>query len=84
MPADGPYTQPDDLIGRNICTSFVGLTRKFFAELEERDRTGESGVGNGGKQLRTQIKYLSGSVEAACTLGVADGIVDLVGGCRIR
>lgn len=25
--------------------------------------------------------YLGGSVEAACALGVADGIVDLVGPC---
>ena len=28
--------------------------------------------------LRTRIKYVGGSVEAACALGVADGIVDLV------
>ena len=27
----------------------------------------------------TRIKYVGGSVEAACALGVADGIVDLVG-----
>ncbi|KAL9100809.1 MAG: hypothetical protein Q9163_003857 [Psora crenata] len=30
-------------------------------------------------KLRTRIKYVGGSVEAACALGVADGIVDLVG-----
>lgn len=30
-------------------------------------------------QIKTRIKYVSGSVEAACALGVADGIVDLVG-----
>jgi ATP phosphoribosyltransferase len=31
------------------------------------------------RKLRTKIIELSGSVEAACALGVADGIVDLVG-----
>ncbi|KAL9597437.1 MAG: hypothetical protein Q9219_005129 [cf. Caloplaca sp. 3 TL-2023] len=79
VPARGPYSQPKDLIGRNICTSFVGLTRKFFAELEGQEQTGSNGKETNAEQLKTQIKYLSGSVEAACALGVADGIVDLVG-----
>ena len=34
---------------------------------------------NGEAKLKTRIKYVGGSVEAACALGVADGIVDLVG-----
>jgi len=29
-------------------------------------------------KLKTKIKFVGGSVEAACALGVADGIVDLV------
>ena len=29
-------------------------------------------------KLRTHVKFVGGSVEAACALGVADGIVDLV------
>ena len=57
------------LIGRRIVTSFTGLTKKYFGELEAK-----SGVA-----AHTQIKYVGGSVEAACALGVADGIVDLVG-----
>jgi ATP phosphoribosyltransferase len=28
---------------------------------------------------KTTIEYVGGSVEAACALGLADGIVDLVG-----
>jgi ATP phosphoribosyltransferase len=32
-----------------------------------------------GQALKTKIKYVGGSVEAACALGVADGSVDLVG-----
>ncbi|KAL8836030.1 MAG: hypothetical protein Q9170_003075 [Blastenia crenularia] len=78
----GPCKEPKDLIGRNICTSFVGLTEKFFAALEEQEQEQGEGKANGtisaGKQLKTKIKYLSGSVEVACALGVADGIVDLV------
>ena len=35
--------------------------------------------GNARTSLRTRIKHMGGSVEAACALGVADGIVDLVG-----
>lgn len=80
VPEKGAYAHPRDLIGRHICTSFVGLTKRYFARLEAQ----EKGVTNGdlsdnGTQLKTKIKHLSGSVEAACALGVADGIVDLVG-----
>merc|ERR1719215_115997 len=57
--------RPEHLAGMRIVTSFPNITRKFFAELEE---PGEP----------TQIKCISGSVEAACGLGLADGIVDLV------
>jgi ATP phosphoribosyltransferase len=59
-----------ELIGKRVVTSFTGLTRAYFERLER-----EMGV----KEGRTQIKYVGGSVEAACALGVADGIVDLVG-----
>ncbi|KAL8941258.1 MAG: hypothetical protein Q9216_002361 [Gyalolechia sp. 2 TL-2023] len=74
----GPYKEPKDLIGRNICTSFVGLTEQFFTRLEEHGETSSNGLIGTEKQLKTKIKYLSGSVEVACALGVADGIVDLV------
>ncbi|KAL2020859.1 hypothetical protein VTK56DRAFT_7850 [Thermocarpiscus australiensis] len=78
VPAKGEYAQGKDLIGKTIGTSFVHLAREYFARLElEQD-----GVTNGteleGRKLRTKIIELSGSVEAACALGVADGIVDLV------
>lgn len=54
------------LAGKRIVTSFPNLTRKFFSGLEQP----------GG--AATQIKCISGSVEASCGLGLADGIVDLV------
>ncbi|KAJ2401286.1 ATP phosphoribosyltransferase (ATP-PRTase) (ATP-PRT) [Coemansia sp. RSA 2559] len=58
-----------DLVGKRIVTSFINLTRQRFADLE--------GVGDPMK-IKTQVRFVSGSVEAACGLGLADGIVDLV------
>ncbi|PYH43373.1 ATP phosphoribosyltransferase [Aspergillus saccharolyticus JOP 1030-1] len=68
VPEKGEITDARQLVGRNVVTSFTALTEAFFAKLE-----GEI-EGN----LKTKIKYVGGSVEAACALGVADGIVDLV------
>lgn len=76
VPEKGKYVQPSDLIGKNIGTSFVHLTEDYFARLE-REQDAANGVEK--RKLRTKIIELSGSVEAACALGVADGIVDLVG-----
>ncbi|KAJ5491409.1 hypothetical protein N7539_002976 [Penicillium diatomitis] len=69
VPEKGDITEAKQLIGKNVVTSFTALTEAFFAKLE--------GVESGSK-LTTKIKYVGGSVEAACALGVADGIVDLV------
>src|SRR5436305_11268975 len=68
VPQDGNLNDVHKLIGKRIVTSFVGLTKKYFGELEMK-RTGDV-------VPHTQIKYVGGSVEAACALGVADGIVD--------
>jgi ATP phosphoribosyltransferase len=70
VPQKGDITEAKQLIGRNVVTSFTALSEAFFSKLE--------GVSPGSK-LQTKIKYVGGSVEAACALGVADGIVDLVG-----
>ncbi|RDW68547.1 ATP phosphoribosyltransferase-like protein [Coleophoma crateriformis] len=76
VPEKGKYKTPADLIGKNIGTSFVHLAEEFFAKLElEADSAGGA---DATKKLKTNIIELSGSVEAACALGVADGIVDLV------
>jgi len=81
VPAKGEYQGGRDLIGKNIGTSFVHLAREYFArlELEQEGKTSGDTVNLAGRKLRTKIIELSGSVEAACALGVADGIVDLVG-----
>lgn len=75
VPQKGDITEAKQLIGRNVVTSFTALSEAFFAKLE--------GVAPGSK-LQTKIKYVGGSVEAACALGVADGIVDLVGTYIVR
>lgn len=79
VPKDGIYNSPRDLIGKNIGTSFPNLAQQYFAnlEFEGAEQTGEKSAGSAAP-LRTKFIELSGSVEAACALGVADGIVDLV------
>jgi len=52
------------LAGKRIVTSFPELATKFFQQFET--------------DTPTRITCISGSVEAACGLGLADGIVDLV------
>lgn len=70
VPEKGDMTDAKQLVGRNVVTSFTALTEQFFRQLEGIDAS---------QNLSTKIKYVGGSVEAACALGVADGIVDLVG-----
>lgn len=81
VPQKGSLADPKDLIGKNVVTSFTNLTEEYFRKLEA-EQAGEAANGqdaNGEKKkLKTNIKYVGGSVEAACALGVADGIVDLV------
>ncbi|KAG5929266.1 hypothetical protein E4U42_006463 [Claviceps africana] len=77
VPERGSYNNCADLIGKTIGTSFVHLAARYFAELES-NHDSDSSSKPSKNQLRTKIVELSGSVEAACALGVADGIVDLV------
>ncbi len=86
VPENGKIQNPEQLVGKNVVTSFVGLTEQYFRRLE-REEDAKRGVSVDGEmiwkgeeaKLRTRIMYVGGSVEAACALGVADGIVDLVG-----
>ncbi|KIW01679.1 ATP phosphoribosyltransferase, variant [Verruconis gallopava] len=77
VPEKGPISKPEELVGKNIVTSFTNLSEKYFADLESKESGGETN-GAISKPSKTKIKYVGGSVEAACALGVADGIVDLV------
>lgn len=113
VPEHSDMTEPSQLVGKNVVTSFKNQTAEYFRDLEAKrnsatngdqangsgstneDQVNESGNTNGeqvdgsdntnedqvneSRKLRTRITYISGSVEAACALGVADGVVDLVG-----
>ena len=59
-------TSAAQLAGLRIVTSFPNLAKRFF----EKHETAATGA--------TRIKFVSGSVEAACGLGLADAVVDLV------
>ncbi|KAF9886059.1 ATP phosphoribosyltransferase (ATP-PRTase) (ATP-PRT) [Aspergillus nanangensis] len=78
VPEKGNYIEAKQLIGKNVVTSFTGLTEAFFAGLESNGNPSKLARATGGFDIQTKIKYVGGSVEAACALGVADGIVDLV------
>ena len=82
VPEKGIIQEPKELIGKNVVTSFIHLAQSYFERLELEDPThpeDQSVHINSSQQLKTRIRYVGGSVEAACALGVADGIVDLVG-----
>jgi ATP phosphoribosyltransferase len=61
-PADSPYEAISDLAGVRIATSHPNVTRRFFAE----------------QGIPVEVVSLSGAVEVAPRLGLADAIVDLV------
>jgi len=65
-PVADKITDVSTLAGKRIVTSFPHLTEQFFKPFDE-----EQGV-------TTTITEVSGSVEAACGLGLADAVVDLV------
>ncbi|EIW68763.1 ATP phosphoribosyltransferase [Tremella mesenterica] len=70
VPINGPVQTVEQLAGGRIATSFEVLAGEFFGKVDD-DQQLEGGE-------RTKIEYVGGSVEAACALGMADGIVDLV------
>ncbi|KAL1924916.1 uncharacterized protein VTP21DRAFT_4570 [Calcarisporiella thermophila] len=62
----GQEEKGEVLAGKRVATSYVNITRRYFDEVDRR------------KGTQTEIKFLRGSVESACALGLADGVVDLV------
>ncbi|MBL9216164.1 MAG: ATP phosphoribosyltransferase [Opitutaceae bacterium] len=62
LPEERPYSGLRDLQGLRIATSYPRLTGRFLAE----------------QNIQAQVVYLSGSVEIAPRLGIADVICDLV------
>ena len=66
VPEAGDIKTVDDLAGKRVVTSFEVLAGHYFKGIDDRLQLPE------GK--RTRIEYVGGSVEAACALGLADGI----------
>lgn len=62
VPTGDTATSFEDLTGRRLATSHPATTRRFFAE----------------RGIDVAVVALSGSVEVAPRLGLAEGIVDLV------
>jgi ATP phosphoribosyltransferase len=62
LPEERPYAGADDLQGLRIATSYPQLTKRFLTE----------------QKITAEVVYLSGSVEIAPRLGLADAICDLV------
>lgn len=70
VPEAGPIKTVKNLAGKRVVTSFEVLSGEYFSNIDE-----DLGLED---EARTKIEYVGGSVEAACALGLADGIVDLV------
>jgi ATP phosphoribosyltransferase len=62
VPADAPQSTVDDLAGLRVATSHPNVARAYFS----------------GRGLPVEVIALSGAVEVAPRLGLAEGIVDLV------
>jgi ATP phosphoribosyltransferase len=62
VPSDSPYESIADLAGRRVATSHPNIARRFFE----------------GQSIAVDVVRLSGAVEVAPKLGVAEAIVDLV------
>ena len=83
VPELGQIQSPEQLVGKNVVTSFTQLAESYFRALEAQADGLKTNGSVENRKLRTRVTYVSGSVEAACALGVADGIVDLVGSYRV-
>ncbi len=62
VPEDSAFQTPADLAGRRVATSFSNVTERFFQQFG----------------AKVHLVPLSGSVEIMISLGVAEGVVDLV------
>ncbi len=62
VPSDTPYQTVDDLAGLRVATAHPNASRRFFEE----------------RRIPVDVIPISGAVEVAPRLGLAEGIVDLV------
>lgn len=76
VPVTGPKQTMEALCGGRIATSFEVLAGELFGQLDEK--MGKS------KDEATRVEYIGGSVEAACALGMADGIGEFPKECIVN
>jgi ATP phosphoribosyltransferase len=62
VPSDAPYQTVEELAGLRVATAHPATARRFFAE----------------RDIRVDVIPISGAVEVAPRLGLAEAIVDLV------
>jgi ATP phosphoribosyltransferase len=62
VPTDSPYTTIEQLAGNRVATAHPNITRRFFEA----------------RSIAIDVIPISGAVEVAPRLGLAEGIVDLV------
>jgi ATP phosphoribosyltransferase len=70
VPVKSPFKTVEDLAGKRVVTSFEVLAGEYFAQIDDQLNLKEG--------ERTKVEYVGGSVEAACALGLADGIGECV------
>ena len=62
VPKNFDYASPEDFSGKRIATTYPNILQKFFDE----------------KNISAEIHTISGSVEIAPSIGLADAVCDLV------
>jgi len=70
VPNESPIQTVKELAGKRVTTSYPAIASEYFGKVDESVGLTES--------QRTQIRFIAGSVESSCTLGLADGIIDIV------
>lgn len=65
-PVKDKISNVEMLAGKRIVTSFPFLAKQYFDPIDQKHNA------------VTSINFVSGSVEVACSLGLADAVVDLV------
>jgi ATP phosphoribosyltransferase len=66
VPEASDIKMVEDLAGKRVVSSIRVLSKEYFSKVDNQFQlTGDK---------RTKIEYVGGSVEAACALGLADGI----------
>jgi ATP phosphoribosyltransferase len=70
VPNESPIQTVKELAGKRVTTSYPAIASEYFGKVDESVGLTES--------QRTQIRFIAGSVESSCTLGLADGISESI------